>query len=154
MVSINIKEDIQEVKQALIGLLGDRKKAEKRILTSVAAGARRRILKNYKRHLGIKSGELKQAIYYKAKDGFALISVWSRRQYKAQTHEFGKIIHPRDHKHLVFQINGQVKKCATVNIKPRPFLENEAEAFMKSPDLQKTLDGAIDREINRIWKKK
>lgn len=159
MVSLDIRADIKSVHEALKEVDISFRKVHKRILSALTIQMRNRVTKQIYKSVKKDTGELKASIYKWSKsDRTGVVS--TRKQYIAQTLEFGKRIVPRKNarivgkktvlRYLTFKgKDGVWHKVREVNIRPHPFFFSPIEQYVNSPEFEKTINAVCEKILKK-----
>lgn len=163
---ISIKAEVDECLRFFDGLGASDKTITKGIMTQVGQGGRSEVRKRYPGIIHKRTGKLFKSIKYKVYKNGQNVIFSANADSGKKTSKDGRLarygymlasgysITAKDpHKYLTFNINGKWVKKKSVTVAPRDFIEAPIDRYMESGELERRIDKAFDKQLQKVAKK-
>lgn len=157
MSFISVESQVSGAKELIKGMDISAKTIERKVLSSLATGARTEARRGYRSLLKKRSGNLyKNIIKYRDRRGNYVISANGKNEngYKygyALAHGF--TITPKNDEFLTFKIGDRWVKLKEVTVQPRDFVESPVRKYLNSPASNERAEKVVQREIQKLEEK-
>ncbi len=148
MIDLNIQFDPKSAFRQLDNIKRSTPKIRKVLIRKVLVAAKGHVRKSTYQKLNRGTGKLGKGLKHKIKsDDYGVLY---QKCFYAGTHIFGKVIRPKKAKHLVFVINGQIKKVSYVVVPQRDFFFPELKPFFSSARPVEIMQAALAVELAKL----
>lgn len=157
---IKIKDELDSLTEYLDNLDSEKWQIRKNVLRAVGTSATRYVRRGYKSLLNKRSGALYKGIKKKmTRSGKAVVITSYARAvgsgiYYAGSLTKGSIIKAKNKDFLTFKIGDKWIKKKEVKLPVRDFIVAPVEKYLGSPQIKTDMDKQLQKELDRIEKKK
>ena len=156
---IDIRADISEVMSELNGFSKETRSISTNLMREAARKTTRKIKNSYSTYLNKRSGNLYKSIrYYTLRNKIGSTVIARKKGDTSFAYGFalakGYTIEPKNSDLLTFKIGDKwIRTYGPITVNSRNFMEEPANRYLKSPELDSDLEAKLVKEVERIEKK-